>query len=91
MKKTLQQEASARAEDLRKAEDASSFLLETLDEVETENTALEAMTKKVVGKQEQLEETLQRVLEVGVEAAVKRRNCRTCWSCRRSRRCCLVS
>ena len=67
MKKTLQQEAAARAADLQKAEDASSFLQETLDEVETENTALEAMTKKVVGKQEQLEETLQRVLEVGVE------------------------
>lgn len=63
VKKTLQQEAAARAADLQKAEDASSFLRETLDAVETENTALEAMTKKVVGKQEQLEETLQRVLE----------------------------
>ena len=89
MKKTLQQEAAARAADLQKAEDASSFLRETLDAVETENTALEAMTKKVVGKQEQLEETLQRVLEVGVAVIVKRRNCRTCWSCHRSRKCCL--
>lgn len=89
MKRTLQKEASARAAGLRQAEDASSFLLETLDEVESENAALEEMTKKVVEKQEQLEETLQRVLEVGVAVIVKRRNCRTCWSCRRSRKCCL--
>ena len=72
MKKPLQLEAAARAADLQKAEDASSFLRETLDAVETEHPALEAMTKQVDGKQEQLEESLLRVLEGGVAGIVKR-------------------